>query len=401
MKIFKAISKPVLILSVVSFLTDISTEMLYPITPLYLKSIGFTTVLIGVLEGFAEAVAGFSKGYFGELSDRKHIRVPFIKAGYWLSAVSRPLTVAFTFPLWVFGARFLDLLGKGIRTGARDAMLSDNSKNENKATVFGFHRAMDTLGAVVGPSLGLLYLYFCPGSYKIMFLIAFIPGLLAGLTTFFLTEKKKAVEGKRKSFFASFAFIKNGPPEYKKLVWGLLFFTLFNSSNAFLILKIKEHGISDEIAIGAYIFYNLIYATFSYPMGLLADKIGLKKIFMLGLVFFTITYAGMAFNTGIAGFFILFFVYGLFMASTEGITRAWISNTCSDKDTGTALGAYAGLNSIFTLLASSIAGLIWFNYSPKATFLLTATITILVIFYFLLFVKGGVTHKKTEHIHTH
>ena len=258
MKLFKSISKPVLVLSLVSFLTDISTEMLYPITPLYLSSIGFTTVLIGVLEGFAEAVAGFSKGHFGELSDRKGVRVPFIRSGYWLSAFARPLTVAFTFPAWVFGARFLDLLGKGVRTGARDAMLSDNSTTQTKATVFGFHRAMDTLGAVVGPSLGLAYLYFNPGSYKIMFLIAFIPGLFAGLTTFFLKEKKLTGTTGKHSFFSSFAFLKNGPYAYKRLVWGLLFFTLFNSSNAFLILKVKEGGLSDNKAIEVNIFYNLV-----------------------------------------------------------------------------------------------------------------------------------------------
>lgn len=392
----KTISKTVWVLSLVSLFTDISTEMLYPITPLYLKSIGFSVVLIGVIEGVAEAISGLSKGYFGELSDKKGVRVPYIKLGYWLSAIGRPLMAAFTFPAWIFGARSLDLLGKGIRTSARDAMLSDESTKETKATVFGFHRAMDTLGAVIGPATALLYLHYYPGSYRIMFLIAFAPALLAGTTVLFLKEKKKEVSEKKVKwpFIDSFNYIKTGPTEYKKLLIGLLLFTLFNSSNAFLILKVKESGQSDTITIGMYIFYNFIYALFSYPLGKLADKIGVKSTFVGGLILFAIVYAGMGFNNSMVGFFILFFLYGVFMASTEGISRAWISNVCDQEDTGKALGVFAGLNSILTLIASSMAGFIWYKFSPQATFFLTAAITGIVTIYFFIFIKSPVHAKK-------
>ena len=386
----KIISRSVWILSIVSLFTDISTEMLYPITPLYLKSIGFSVVLIGVIEGVGEAISGLSKGYFGELSDKKGVRVPFIKLGYWLSAIGRPLMGIFTFPAWIFGARSLDLLGKGIRTSARDALLSDESTSQTKATVFGLHRAMDTLGAVIGPSLALLYLHFYPGSYRVMFFIAFAPAVLAGLTVLLLKEKKKTVITSKPvkwPFLSSFSFIKTSPNEYKKLLVGLLLFTLFNSSNAFLILKVKESGQSDVTTIGMYIFYNFVYALFSYPLGKLADKVGMKAMFTSGLVLFTIVYAGMALNNSMKGFFVLFFVYGVFMASTEGISRAWISNVCAKEDTGKGLGVHAGLSSLFALLASSMAGLVWYKFSPQATFLLTAIVTGIVIIYFLIFIK--------------
>lgn len=199
---FKAITRSVFILSVVSLFTDISTEMLYPITPLFLKSIGYSALLIGLIEGIGEGISGISKAYFGELSDRKGVRLPFVRGGYWLSAIARPLMAAFTFPVWIGSARAFDLLGKGIRTSARDALLSDESERTMKSTVFGFHRMMDTLGAVIGPSLALVYLYFYPNSYRPMFLIAFIPALAAGVTIFFLKEKKKELMRKNKNGFS-------------------------------------------------------------------------------------------------------------------------------------------------------------------------------------------------------
>jgi MFS family permease len=400
---FKAITRSIWLLSIVSFLTDVSTEMLYPITPLFLKSIGYGVVLIGVIEGVAEAIAGLSKSYFGELSDRKGVRIPFIRGGYWLSAIARPMMAAFTYPVWILFSRSLDLFGKGLRTSARDALLSDESNSKNKSTVFGFHRAMDTLGAVVGPSLGLLYLYFYPGSYRLMFLFAFVPALAAGLAIIFLKEKRKPLKTKKEkwSLLSSFSYIGRSPVEYKKLLLGLLIFTLFNSSNAFLILKVKESGVSDIAAVGVYIFYNLVYALFSYPMGLLADRFGSKTIFIFGLVLFAVVYAGIGWNTNIWLFYLLFFIYGLYMASTEGISRAWISNIADKEDTGSALGIYAGLSSILTLFASIIAGLIWSKFSPQATFYLTAGVTIAVVIYFIIVIKGPTQKKTTSQIHQH
>ncbi|WP_309613089.1 MFS transporter, partial [Flavobacterium sp.] len=162
----KVITRTVWILSIVSLFTDTASEMLYPIMPIYLKTIGFSIVLIGVLEGFAEALAGLSKGYFGQLSDNSGKRVPFVQLGYALSTISKPMMAVFTFPFWIFFARAIDRFGKGIRTGARDAILSDEATPKTKGKIFGFHRSMDTIGAVIGPTLALVYLYFYPQDYK-------------------------------------------------------------------------------------------------------------------------------------------------------------------------------------------------------------------------------------------
>ena len=389
----KYISRTVWILSLVSLFTDTASEMLYPILPIYLKSIGFSIVLIGILEGVAEATAGLSKGYFGKLSDVSARRVPFVQLGYAFSAVSKPMMAFFVFPLWIFFARTIDRFGKGIRTGARDAILSEEATPETKGKVFGFHRSMDTLGAVLGPSLALLYLYFYPEDYKILFFIAFIPGLLAVLASFLLKEKKVIVDKQKISvpFFSFLNYWKLSPPEYKKVVIGLLIFTLFNSSDVFLLLQAKQSGLDDTMVIGVYIFYNLIYALFAFPVGIMADSIGLKKIFIVGLGLFAMVYFGMAVSTNLYFIFGLFFLYGIYASATEGISKAWISNIIDKKDTATAIGTYSGFQSICAMLASSLTGLIWFQFGATSAFLVTGIATVLIIVYFLLIPKTTIT----------
>ncbi len=381
----KYITRTIWILSLVSLFTDMSSEMLYPVMPIYLKSIGFSIVLIGILEGCVEATAGLSKGYFGKLSDLSGKRVPFVQLGYGLSAVSKPLMALFVYPLWIFFVRSLDRIGKGIRIGARDALLSDEATKETKGKIFGFHRSMDTVGAVLGPSIALLFLYFRPGQYKLMFLLAAFPGLLALLTSLLLKDKKntrKPVEGKA-SFFSFLGYWKKSPVLYRQVIIGLLIFTLFNSSDVFLLLKVKQAGFSDSLVIGVYIFYNLIFALCAFPIGIIADRIGLKNAFIGGLVFFAAVYFGMAFEWKDYMYFVLFFLYGIYAAGTEGIAKAWISNITDSKDTATGIGLFSGFQSICTLIASSVAGLIWYNLGAKTTFILTSIVTVIVIVYFL------------------
>jgi MFS family permease len=381
----RIITHNVLVVSAVSLFTDVASEMLYPIMPIYLKTIGFSIVLIGILEGFAEATAGLSKGYFGNLSDKTGTRLPFIQMGYLLSAISKPMMALFTYPLWIFFARTIDRLGKGIRTGARDALLSDEATADTKGRVFGFHRSMDTLGAVLGPSLALIYLAYHPDDYKTLFYTAFFPGLISIRFTFLIKEKRVYDQGnsqKSKTGLLDFLnYWQTSPPIYRKLSTTLLLFTLFNSSDVFLLLKIKEAGLGDTSAIGAYIFYNLIYAASSYPLGLLADKIGMKKILVSGLVLFAIVYVGMAYAESNSTFLALFFIYGIYAAATEGIAKAWITNICHRDDTATAIGTYTAFQSIATLLASSLAGLIWFYAGASTTFLLSGIIALVVAIY--------------------
>jgi len=392
----KYITRTVWILSIVSLLTDTASEMLYPIMPIYLKSIGFSIVLIGILEGVAEATAGLSKGYFGKLSDLSGRRVPFVQFGYAFSAISKPIMAIFTFPLWIFLARTIDRFGKGLRTGARDAILSDEATPKTKGKIFGFHRSMDTLGAVIGPSLALLYLYYYPQDYKTLFFIAFIPGIVAVLTTFLLKDKK-ITEHKTKistPFFSFLKYWKVSPSEYRKVVIGLLLFTLFNSSDVFLLLQAKQSGLDDSMVIGVYIFYNLVFALFAFPIGILADLVGLKTIFISGLALFAIVYFGMSVNTNLYFYFGLFFLYGIYASATEGISKAWISNITDHKDTATAIGTYSGLQSICTMLASSLTGIIWYQYGATTAFITTAIVTLMVIVYFLTIPKPIINDVK-------
>jgi MFS family permease len=248
---------------------------------------------------------------------------------------------------------------------------------------------MDTFGAVLGPAFALLYLYFYPEDYKTLFYIAFIPGLLAILASFYLKDKR-VIEHKTKvhtPFLSFLKYWKMSPPAYRKLVIGLLVFTLFNSSDVFLILKAKEAGIDDTLVIGIYIFYNLVYALFAFPIGILADKVGLKTVFIIGLAFFAAVYFGMSVNTDLYFFFGLFFLYGIYASATEGISKAWISNITDKKDTATAIGTFSGLQSICTMLSSSLTGLIWFNFGATAAFLTTATATLFIMVYFLTISK--------------
>ncbi len=382
----KVITRTIWLLSLVSLFTDVSSEMLYPVIPIYLRSINFSIFLIGLLEGLAEATAGLSKGYFGKLSDNSGRRLPFVRLGYALSALSKPMMALFTFPVWIFSARSMDRLGKGIRTGARDAMLSDEATAATKGKVFGFHRSMDTLGAVIGPAIALAFLYFYPGRYKALFYIAFLPGVVSIFCTFLIKDKKAEPKtSKIKTRFSDFLkYWKTSPPAYRKLVAGILLFTLFNSSDMFLLLKIKAEGFSDTDAIGVYIFYNLIYAAFSYPLGKLGDRLGFKNVFLFGLVVFAIVYTGMAFNQNLYLFFALFFLYGMYAAATDGISKAWVSNIADKKDTATAIGTFTGFQSICTLVASSLAGLLWYQFGAMAVFLVAAVATVIVIGYFLL-----------------
>ena len=391
----RIITRPILIVSGVSLLTDVASEMLYPIMPMFLQSIGFSIIGIGVLEGFVEAFAGISKGYFGQLSDRIGRRVPFIRFGYGLSAIAKPLMAIFAFPIGIFLLRSVERLGKGIRTSARDAYLSDLTTREHKGRVFGFHRSMDTLGAAMGPALALIILYFLPEQYRLLFVISVIPGMLAVLFTLLLREKVKShKQTERKSFFGFLSYWKTASKDYKLLIIGLLAFTLFNSSDAFLLLTLKSNGFEDTQVIGFYIFFNLIYALSSYPIGRLSDKIGQKTILVFGLSLFVIVYGSFGFASGIWQFALLFLIYGIFASSTEGVSKALISNISAKNQTATALGFYNSFASLGVLFGSTITGLIWTVWSMKAAFVLSAAGALIVIVYFSLFL--GLREKSVN-----
>lgn len=369
------IRRTVWILALVSLCMDLASEMLYPVMPVYLKTIGFSLLWIGLLEGIAELLVGLTKGYFGQQSDRTGQRLPFVRLGYLMSAFSKPLMALFPNISGVFAARTLDRLGKGMRTAARDALLSAEATPQTKSRVFNFHRGWDTVGATLGPAAALLYLHYYPGAYKILFYLAFIPGILSVLLLLLLKEKhSRPAPNGRKGFWEYLRYIRKAPKAYASLATGLLIFSLANSSDLFLLMKVKEITGSDQIMISAYILYNLIYAVSAYPLGIWADRIRPKNMLLAGLLLFIVVYLGFAWNEHPAGVYVLFCLYGLYAAATEGVAKAWITNLVPKTETATALGFVASGQSIMALCASLIAGGVWEELGSSYVFGMAAAI---------------------------
>jgi MFS family permease len=385
----KVFTRQIILLSLISFFTDVASEMLYPIIPIYLKSVGFSVLFIGILEGIAESIASLSKGYFGNLSDKIGKRLPFVRWGYTLSSIAKPMMGLFPYPITIFFARTLDRFGKGIRTSARDALLSDESTPENKGKVFGFHRAADTAGAVVGPIITLLILNTISIGYRNLFILSAIPGVVVILLCFVLREKKRELQKspEKSNFFVFITYLKKSPANYRLVVIPLLIFALINSSDFFLLLKVKEYGYSDSKVILFYILFNFSYALFSFPSGRIADKIGLKKVITFGLLIFSLVYVLINVSGSFAWLIFVFLLYGLFSSSTEGMIKALITNIVPSSETATALGTYNSLSSIGVLLSSSIAGLLWNFFGSTVALGFSGLVSFIIFFYFAFLLK--------------
>lgn len=394
----KIISRTVVVLAIVSLLGDIASEMLYPIIPIYLQSIGFSAASLGLLEGLATAMSGLSKGYFGQLSDIRGIRMPFIRIGYLLSAISKPMLAVFTNTWWIFTARTADRLGKGIRTGARDAVLSDETTPEYKGRVFGFHRTFDTIGAAIGPLIALALLQIYPNQYRLIILLAFIPGILSVLCTFAIKPKNAPQPTGSKvkvTFFSFVTYWQQATPQYRRVVLGFLAFALINSSDMFLLLRLKQIGFSEQGVVGVYLFYNVVYAILSYPAGALGDRWGFGKTFTIGLVLFATVYGSLAFVNNTPIILGLFVLYGFYAASTESIAKAWISNLAAPQQTATAIGTYTAFSSICGLLASTWAGIVWQYWGANYTFVVSGVAALGVAIYFKM-IETKMQHFDTD-----
>ena len=374
----KKIPQQVLILGMVSLFTDIASEMLYPVTPIFLTAVlGSSMAIVGIIEGIAEFIAGLLKGYFGNLSDKVGKRSIFIVIGYGLSAIAKPLPGIFQNIPTVLFSRVADRTGKGIRTAPRDALLGSYS-SANSGAVFGFHRGMDTLGAAIGPVAALVLLHYFPDNFQLIFLLAFVPSVIALILT--MLVKDKPIELKQRSRKNYAEFWKSAPKSYKKLLVLITIFSLVNSSDVFLILKSRDISDSSTLAIFGYIFYNLIYAAASYPLGGLSDKYGKKKIFSLGLIIFSLVYFGFALAPEIEFIWLLFALYGIYAAATEGISKAWVSDLISDEQRGSAIGLLTMLSSFSIMLGSFLTGILWDQFGSTVPFLVSAVVSLVIAF---------------------
>lgn len=372
----KKMAKPVWILGFISLFTDFASEMLYPVTPIFLTAaLGASMTTVGFIEGIAEVTAGLLKGIFGTLSDKLGKRSIFVKIGYSLSGVVKPLPGIFPSLSVVIFSRVSDRIGKGMRTAPRDALLASYSEN-NSGAVFGFHRAMDTVGAVLGPLTAIILLGFFPGNYSMIFFIAAVPSVVA--ISFASLTKDHSVSAFKKDKNVIRNFWQQATSEYKVLLTLLTIFSLVNSSDVFLILRSRNITGSDTISIIGYVFYNFIYALASYPVGILSDKVGKKKIFVIGLLIFSLVYFMFAVNTEAWVIWICFAFYGLYASATEGIAKAWVSDITDKKYTGSAIGLLTTSSSLAVMIGSILAGFLWDQFGPAVPFLVSSIVSFII-----------------------
>ncbi len=363
-----ALSQTVIKLGIISFFADVSSEMLYPITPIFLTAtLGASMVSVGLTEGFAEAMASLFKAYGGVWSDRTGKRRVFITAGYFIAAISKPLIGFSSSWTHVFFARGLDRSGKGIRNAPRDALLSDSIDADSQGEAFGWHRLMDTMGAIIGPLIAVLFLAASPHSLRSLYFWALIPGLLAVLITFFIKEStsKKPTSTQAVKKPARDVLRNSG---FKTYFLGWTLFSLTNSSDVFLILRTKQSGVSLSTTIFLYCFYNVVYALSSPYLGRLSDQMKRKYVLMGGLFVFALVYLGFSQAIQLWQFWLLFGVYGLYMGATDGVGKALAVDLVPAELKATGVGVLGAVTGVSTVFASFVAGLLWDHYGSAATF---------------------------------
>lgn len=380
------INKNVVTLSVASFFTDISSEMLYPIIPIFLTSVlGASMPVLGLIEGIAESTAAVLKAFSGWFSDISRKRKPFVVGGYALSSVGKLLFfVAYSWPV-VLAARLVDRVGKGIRTAPRDAMLADSCEAGYAGKAFGFHRAMDTAGACFGPLAALLLMYTFKENLRTVFLIAFIPAVISVIVLVkFLKEVPVAAIANK---FSLNSGLKKFTPVFWNFIIISVIFSIGNSSDAFLIMRAKGIGLSTIMVIFAYVVYNISYSALSVPAGILSDRISRKTVMIGGYLIFSLVYLGFAVFANKGSVWPLFFIYGFYIAMTDGVSKAFIADVVDKNSMGTAMGIYHCATGFAVFFASLIAGLLWTNLGSGAPFLYGSVMSLLSCVAFIVLIR--------------
>ena len=372
--------KAVRIMAWVSFWADVASEMVYPVIPLFIVgTLKAPAMVLGAQEGIAGILLNLVRGWSGELSDRLGKRVPFVQAGYALTCFSKPVTaLAATWPM-ASAARLADRFGKGLRNTSRDALLADAIDKKDAGRAFGYHRAMDAAGAVVGSMIGFGLLTAFPERYRLIFAITAIPGFIAVGLTFLLKESRPPnPEPVTKSETKA-----KGPPVplspmFKKVLTVSLIFGLANSSDTFLLLRARELGLSDAMVVLAYALFNLVYSTSAYPLGNWSDKVGRRNILFIGWAVYAATYFGFAW-TRAWGIWPLMALYGLYNGACDGTSKAWVKDVSHVENRGRAMGVYAMGTGFAGLAASLGAGLLWDKVDHQSPFLVGGCLAVLAL----------------------
>ncbi|MFA6499446.1 MAG: MFS transporter [Desulfurivibrionaceae bacterium] len=393
-KTFFGFGKNVFFTGLVSFFMDVSSEMIYPLIPLFLaNTLGVNKSMIGLIEGLAESTASLLKVFSGWFSDRIGQRKSLMLAGYAISTLSRPLMATANVWQQVLGSRFTDRLGKGVRTAPRDAIIAESTPSTHLGRAFSFHRAMDTMGAVVGPAIALFLLGIFSNDYRKVFWFSMVPGVIAViLIILFIQEKKKHPAPKTERPRLRF---NHFDWKVKSFIVIAALFALGNSSDAFLILRAEQIGIPTVMIPAVYLVFNLVYSLSSIPAGMAADRFGKKRIILLGFMLFAGLYYGFAVAKSAAAIWALFGLYGLFMGLTEGIQKAFLATIIPPDFKATAFGVYAAAVGLAMFPASLIAGWLWDHVSPAAPFFFGAATAALSA---LLFMALIVSIRHSERL---
>ena len=389
----RSLPRNVVSLGLVSLVADFSSEMIYPVFPGFVtKVLGASAAVLGLIEGLAEATASLTRYPFGRWSDATGRRRAFVLGGYGLAALGKlVLALAFVWPVALAG-RVVDRTGKGMRTAPRDALLAADVPDRDRGLAFGLHRTMDTAGAVIGPLTALLLLQLGV-SLRWVFAIAFVPGLLSVVVIWRSVRERRPTEEPSDAAATPAAPARARPrlpasPVFRRLLLASLVFAVGNSSNAFLLLKASSVGFGEKGVILVYVLYNLTYALGSLPLGGLSDRIGQIPVVAGGFVVFAVVYVGFAAARSMALVAVLFAAYGLYIAATEGTTKALISRAAPEAQRASAMGFFDTSIGVASFAASTLGGLLWTLVGPWATFSFGAVTAALAAVLLLVFARG-------------
>ena len=364
-KYFRGLSKNTFLLAFASLFADISTEMLYPVLPIFLtQNLKVGGSIVGIVEGIAEAAQNIIQGASGYLSDKIQKRKPIALFGYILAAISKPLIGLATIWQAVLAFRSIDRIGTGTRSAPRDALIAASADERSRGKAFGLEGIGDHLGAFLGPLIAVLILFSFHVDIRHIFYLAIIPGLLAVLMILFVKERKVKVKSKTKLDVNFRRF----PKDYWKYLSVIMLFGIGNSSNAFLILQTKSLGVSLEATILIYAVYNLIAALISYPSGFLSDKFGRKNILLAAFLIFFTTYVGFAITKSILIVAVLFALYGLYQGTFRSVGKAFATDFVPQALRASGVGWYNTTVGLTGLIASIVAGQLWDKVGHGAVF---------------------------------